>query len=98
MTVGRPRDPEHLPAPYATGTGATEAPDALALIDDIDAAGSSADARAGLRDTISLSARARMLLRAGLVVRALILDVLASTYRTLSLGQRTIVLEFGVYR
>jgi hypothetical protein len=98
MTVSRPRDPEHLPAPYAPGAGAMEAPDALALIDDIDATSGSADVKAGLRDTISLSARARMLLRAGLTVRALILDALANTYRTLALGRRTIVLEFGVYR
>ena len=37
-------------------------------------------------------------MRAGLAVRALVLDTLVHVEQALALGRRTIVLEFGVYR
>ncbi|MBV8170360.1 MAG: hypothetical protein JO219_00320 [Candidatus Eremiobacteraeota bacterium] len=86
------------PAGHATPAAAAENFDALEPIDGVELDTLGIDARALARDLIQLSARARMLLRAGLAVRALLLDVLAHTYRTITLGTRTIVLEFGIYR
>ena len=98
MTVSRSHDPEHLAATNPPAAGPAEAADAIALVEDIDAGAGTSRVRTGSRDAISLSARAQMLLRAGLAVRALVYDAMTSVYRTLRLGTRTIVLEFGVYR
>lgn len=98
MTVSRSPDPEHLLATNAPAAGATESADAVALVEDLAAGVGSSIVRAGSRDVISLSTRAQMLLRAGLAVRALVYGAITNAYRSLQLGSRTIVLEFGVYR
>jgi hypothetical protein len=98
MTV-RPRDQAMLPtAAQAQPPGSAEAFDALEPVEPLAESVLGSDARAIARDTIWLSARARMLLRAGLAIRAFVMDALTHTYQRIALGTRTIVLEFGIYR
>ena len=91
MTVLRPRD---LTPAGRTGSPATRAVDAAEAV-ELGALDLAADAT---RDAIVLSLRASTLLRAGLAVRALIIDALTLMQRSVRLGSRTVVLEFGVYR
>jgi hypothetical protein len=91
MTVARPRDPAR------TGNIALPPPGAVDLAEAIELAG--IEHRDGdSHDAILLSARASMLLRAGLAVRAFVMDGLMRAQRVLTLAGKTIVLEFGVYR
>jgi hypothetical protein len=91
VTIARPRDPAR------TGTIAPPPAGSLDLAHAIELAGF--DTRAdGASDAIALSGKARVLLRAGLAVRAFLIDALMHADRTLALGAKTIILEFGVYR
>lgn len=91
MTVQRSRDLVRTGASAASTAGAIDAAQAIEL-----AAGDGHGDDA--RDAIVLSVRAGMIIKAGLAVRALVLGTLVHVERTLVLGQKTIVLEFGVYR
>jgi hypothetical protein len=98
MTI-RPRDQAMLPAAaQAQPPGSAEAFDALDPIEPLADSVLGSDARAIARDMIWLSARARLLLRAGLAIHAFVIDALTHTYHTITLGTRTITLEFGLYR
>jgi hypothetical protein len=91
MTIARPRvtaPPATLAAKSAAQLEAAEGLDLPTL----------SGGQALTRDIIALSVRAQSLIRAGLAVKALIVEGLVNSYRTLTLGARTIVLEFGVYR
>jgi len=91
--VSTPR-PRELARP---GNAALPATGAIDSADSVELGG--LDARAdATRDAIVLSLQASLLLRAGLAVRALIIDALALVARTVMLEGTTIVLEFGVYR
>lgn len=96
MTIGQPRGAPNLPAVLARPTGAVDAADALDLIDGLEHSITSGG-RSLSRDVIALSIRAQLLLRAGLAVRALIIDALAHTYRRITLGGQMVVLELGIY-
>jgi hypothetical protein len=52
----------------------------------------------GHLDAISLSLRASGLIRAGLVLRALVMNALMNVSRRLVIGGRTLILEAGIYR
>jgi hypothetical protein len=69
---------------------------ALEAVESLDAAVASVAGRGGL-DRIDLSLRARALIRAGLAVRALIINALLNVSRLLVLNGRTIVFEAGIY-
>lgn len=97
MTIARPRVTAQPAAVAAKSAAQLEAAEGLDLVDGLDLTTLSGG-RALTRDIIALSTRAQSLIRAGLAVKALIVEGLVSTYRTLTLGARTIVLEFGVYR
>jgi hypothetical protein len=91
MTVARPRDLAHTAGIALPTAGAVDLAEAIEL--------AAAEHRDGdTRDAIVLSARASMLLRAGLAARAFVIDALVHVERALTLGGKTIVLEFGVYR
>jgi hypothetical protein len=97
MTVARPRNPALVVDVPRAGDLALPPSGAIDLAHAIElAAGEGRDD--GTRDAIVLSARASALLRAGLAVRAFILDALTHVERALTLTGKTIVLEFGVYR
>jgi len=98
MTI-RPRGQEMLPTAAQTQPpSSAEAFDALEPLEPVAESVLGSDARTIARDMIWLSARARLLLRAGLAIRALVMDALSHTYQRIALGTRTIVLEFGLYR
>jgi hypothetical protein len=69
---------------------------ALEAVESLDAAVAAIAGRGGL-DRIDLSLRARALIRAGLAVRALIINALLNVSRRLVLNGRTIVFEAGIY-
>ncbi|HXM19365.1 MAG TPA: hypothetical protein VN934_11230 [Candidatus Tumulicola sp.] len=69
---------------------------ALEVVESLDAAVAAVAGRGGL-DRIDLSLRARALIRAGLAVRALIINALLNVSRRLVLNGRTIVFEAGIY-
>ena len=91
MTVLRPRDLAPAGKAEMPATGTVDPTNGVDLV--------SSELRAdATRDAIVLSLRATLVLRAGLAVRALIIDALTLVQRSVRLGSRTIVLEFGVYR
>jgi hypothetical protein len=91
MTVQRPRDSARAGAIVPSGPGAIDLAEAIELAR---LEGRADDAR----DAIVLSARANLLIRTGLAVKALVMHALMHVDKSLTLGARTIVLEFGVYR
>jgi hypothetical protein len=91
VTVARPRDPARLGSVALPPAGALDLAEAIELA-RLEGRGDDA------RDAIVLSVRACMLLRSGLGVRAFVMDALMHMDRSLTLGARAIVLEFGVYR
>jgi len=91
MTVARSRDPARLGGIALPPAGALDLAEAIELA-RLDGRGDDG------RDAIVLSTRAGALVRAGLAVRALIIDALTRIDKTFTLGGRTIVLEFGLYR
>jgi hypothetical protein len=97
MTIARQRVTAQLTTVAAKSTAQLEAAEGLDLVDGLDLTMLSGG-RALTRDVIALSMRAQLLIRAGLAVKALIVEGLVNSYRMLTLGARTIVLEFGVYR
>jgi hypothetical protein len=97
VTIARPRVTAQSATVAAKSAAQLEAAEGLDLVDGIDLTTLSGG-RALTRDIIALSMRAQSLIRAGLAVKALIVEGLVNSYRTLTLGARTIVLEFGVYR
>jgi len=91
VTVQRPHDLAR------SGKTAPPAPEAIGSAEIVELA--ALDTRAdGTRDAIVLSLQATLLLRAGLAVRALVIDALTLIQRTVTFDGTTIVLEFGVYR
>jgi hypothetical protein len=80
----------------ATGLAQTQPSAALASAQVLDATFASAADRSKL-DAIVLSLRAHALLRAGLLVRALVLGALVNVSRRLPIGRRVLVLEAGIY-
>ena len=97
MTIARPRVTAQPATVAAKSAAQLEAAEGLDLVDGLDLP-TLIGGRALTRDIIALSTRAQSLIRAGLAVKALIVEGLVNSYRTLTLGARTIVLEFGVYR
>jgi hypothetical protein len=91
MTVARPRDPARTGSIALPPSGAVDLAEAIEL-------GGIEHRDDDSRDAIILSARASVLVRAGLAVRAFVMDGLLHAQRALTLAGKTIVLEFGVYR
>lgn len=90
MTVPRPRELGRAIRLDAPTTDRTDGAEPL----EFTAYGGIAD---GV-DAIVISTRAGMLIRAGLAVRALVIDVLLHANRSLQLKNRLIVLQAGIYR